>query len=64
MNLTVNREFYFTATVRELKISRREFKISRRVHSCSRNFHSERENEDRRIKSRSEMQRSEDFFTL
>ena len=31
-SLSVNREIYFTVSVRETKISRREFKISRRVH--------------------------------
>ena len=31
-SLSVNREIYFTVSVRETKISRREFKISRRVY--------------------------------
>ena len=39
-SLSVNREIYFTVSVRETKISRREFKISRRVHPGLNLFHS------------------------
>ena len=39
-SLSVNREIYFTVSVRETKISRREFKISRRVHLGLDLFHS------------------------
>ena len=39
-SLSVNREIYFTVSVRETKISRREFKISRRVHPSLNFIHS------------------------
>ena len=39
-SLSVNREIYFTVSLRETKISRREFKISRRVHLGLDLFHS------------------------